>query len=156
MMNTFGRYVVFSSPATNLVAGDTNGVADIFMRDTTMSITTRVSVTDAGAQNASATTGACAISTDGRYVGFFTAGALVAEDTNAGTDAYVRDVVGGHTYLISRDRDGLPLAAGTLSPGAELSFSDDMSSMLVYSTSGSLIGYDVNSVEDAFVLPFAH
>lgn len=153
-MSSDGRYVVFSSPATNLVAGDTNGVADIFMRDTTMSITTRVSVTDAGAQNASATTGACAISTDGRYVGFFTAGALVAEDTNAGTDAYVRDVVGGHTYLISRDRDGLPLAAGA--GGTELSFSDDMSSMLVYSTSGSLIGYDVNSVEDAFVLPFAH
>ena len=28
-----GRYVVFTSEASNLVAGDTNGVADVFRRD---------------------------------------------------------------------------------------------------------------------------
>src|SRR4051794_10701088 len=30
-----GRYVAFSSDANNLVAGDTNGVADVFVRDRT-------------------------------------------------------------------------------------------------------------------------
>lgn len=45
-----GRYVVFTSDATNLVAGDTNAVADIFVRDRWLGTTTRVSTTAAGAQ----------------------------------------------------------------------------------------------------------
>ena len=39
-----GRYVVYSSYATNLVTGDTNDVADIFVRDRQTSTTERVSV----------------------------------------------------------------------------------------------------------------
>jgi Tol biopolymer transport system component len=45
-----GRYVVFNSDATNLVAGDTNDAADIFLRDRWLGTTTRVSTTAAGAQ----------------------------------------------------------------------------------------------------------
>jgi len=39
-----GRYIAFQSNATNLVAGDTNGTWDIFVRDLTAGTTTRVSV----------------------------------------------------------------------------------------------------------------
>jgi hypothetical protein len=38
-----GRYVVFASEATNLVAGDTNGQTDVFLHDRQTNVTTRVS-----------------------------------------------------------------------------------------------------------------
>ncbi len=43
-----GRIVAFQSEASNLVPADTNGVADIFVRDRDSGITERVSVNDAG------------------------------------------------------------------------------------------------------------
>ena len=46
-----GRYVVFESLATTLVAGDTNQRRDVFLRDVQLSTTTRVSVATSGAQS---------------------------------------------------------------------------------------------------------
>ena len=43
-----GRFVVFDSPATNLVAGDTNGAVDVFVRDRSTGATERVSVDSSG------------------------------------------------------------------------------------------------------------
>jgi len=66
-----GRYVAFYSAATNLVAGDTNGLFDLFVRDLTLSTTERASVGVAGAEannNAGYSPG---ISQDGRYVSFY-------------------------------------------------------------------------------------
>src|SRR5207248_8575007 len=62
-----GRYVAFDSEATNLVKGDTNGAADVFVRDRQTGTTERVSVSSAGAQ-ASGTEGD--ISDDGNRVAF--------------------------------------------------------------------------------------
>ena len=45
-----GRFVAFSSAASNLVAGDTNGVDDVFLRDRQENTTTRVSVALGGAR----------------------------------------------------------------------------------------------------------
>ncbi len=45
-----GRYVAFSSIASNLVSGDTNGSSDVFVRDLQLGTTTRVSVDSAGVQ----------------------------------------------------------------------------------------------------------
>jgi hypothetical protein len=45
-----GRYVVFASKATNLVSGDTNGVADVFVHDRQTGTTERVSVSSLGVQ----------------------------------------------------------------------------------------------------------
>jgi Tol biopolymer transport system component len=39
-----GRYVAFRSYASNLVAGDTNGATDVFVRDRVAQVTRRVSV----------------------------------------------------------------------------------------------------------------
>ena len=49
-----GRYVAFVSQATNLVAADTNGFADVFVYDRNTGTTTRVSVASNGAQGAGA------------------------------------------------------------------------------------------------------
>lgn len=64
-----GRFVAFSSSATNLVRDDGNGVSDIFVRDRQNGITTRVSVDSAGVEGNGAS-GNPSISGDGRYVVF--------------------------------------------------------------------------------------
>ena len=64
-----GRYVAFSSFASNLVAGDTNDITDVFVRDTAARTTTRVSVDSAGNQSDSGGSDP-AMSPDGRYVAF--------------------------------------------------------------------------------------
>lgn len=64
-----GRYVAFDSTATNLVAGDTNGVRDVFVRDRQAGTTRRVSVRSDGAQATGASSGP-SVSADGRFVSF--------------------------------------------------------------------------------------
>ena len=85
-----GRFVAFTSSADDLVAGDTNGVADVFVRDRLLGTTRRVSVSAAGAQG----DGGCgfpALSTDGRHVAFESeATNLVPRDTNQTFDVFLR------------------------------------------------------------------
>lgn len=86
-----GRYVAFKSWADNLVAGDTNGVADAFIHDRMIGLTSRVSVGSAGVQG-NYESYPTAISADGRYVALYSgADNLVAKDTNETYDAFVRD-----------------------------------------------------------------
>ncbi|GEM_PF-4319679 len=116
-----GTLVAFDSLASNLVAGDTNGVRDVFVRDLTSGVTTRVSVADDGGQAAAASV-APAISTDGRYVAFASGSPdLVEGDTNERDDIFRRDLVNGHTDLISVALTG----AGTNGGSAMKSISSD-------------------------------
>jgi CARDB/WD40-like Beta Propeller Repeat len=101
-----GRYVVFSSKATNLVAGDTNGYEDIFVHDRQTGETTRVSVDSAGEQGNSYSRDAD-ISADGRYVVFGSrATNLVSGDTNGETDVFVHDRQTAETTRVSTDSAG--------------------------------------------------
>src|ERR1700730_14979082 len=68
-MRADGRYVAFDSNASNLVAGDTNGVSDIFVYDSVTHSTERVSVASDGTQGNWYSSEA-SISADGRYVAF--------------------------------------------------------------------------------------
>jgi hypothetical protein len=96
-----GRYVAFQSAATNLVAGDTNGRNDVFVRDTVAGTTERVSVASGGTQ-ANGASAAPAISDDGRFVAFETdASNLVTGDTDDDTDVVVHDRQLGITSLVS-------------------------------------------------------
>ncbi len=86
-----GRYVSFDSDASNLVAGDSNGYTDVFVRDRKLHKTFLLSVGKAGVQanNISADP---SISADGRYVAFVSlASNLGGGDTNGFLDVYVRD-----------------------------------------------------------------
>lgn len=88
-----GRYVVFSSNADNLVAGDTNGKMDVFIRDTQNGVTTRVSIKTGGGQGdeSSGAYGA-ALSSDGRYIAFDSESTnLVNGDTNEFSDIFLYD-----------------------------------------------------------------
>jgi Tol biopolymer transport system component len=96
-----GRYVAFTSCATNLVAGDTNGWSDIFVRDRLTGTTTRVSVDSQGNEGNNCCWGAT-LSADGRYVAFTSCSSnLVADDTNGYPDIFVHDCLTGTTERVS-------------------------------------------------------
>lgn len=142
-----GRFVAFQSEAADLVAGDTNGVSDIFVRDRTGATTERVSLTGAGNQSAGAATDA-AISADGRFVVFESAAAdLVAGDTNGVSDIFVRDRTSATTTRVS------VTAAGAQATGASTAAAISPSGAWVAfaSTAPNLVSGDSNAVADVFV-----
>jgi Tol biopolymer transport system component len=114
-LSAAGRYVAFWSGASNLVAGDTNNRADVFLRDRHTGTTERVSVDSAGNQGSGDGHQACdvlllsrtgwpSVSADGRYVAFSSiASDLVEDDTNGTYDIFVHDrgpmAVGGTAQL---------------------------------------------------------
>jgi len=103
-----GQRVVFVSEAPDLVAGDTNGVADVFMRNLVAGVTTRISVSASG-EEADGTSSAPRMSADGRYVAFASqATNLVAGDTNDESDVYVRDLQSNTLERISQSATGGP------------------------------------------------
>lgn len=105
-----GRFVAFTSSAHNLVPGDTNGVADVFVHDRQTKQTTRISVASDGSQaNVQHSYGSRdpSISSDGRYVAFTSSASnLVPDDANGYDDVFVHDRQTGATTLVSISRDG--------------------------------------------------
>jgi len=101
-----GRYVVFFSWATNLVADDSNGESDVFVHDCETGQTVRVSVSSHGEQG-NRESEACSISPNGRYVAFSSlASNLVEGDTNGVTDIFLHDRETGATTRVSVASDG--------------------------------------------------
>ena len=87
-----GRYVSFESSAWNLVPEDTNGGADVFVRDRVRGTTERVSVATGGAEAYQSSTFGCPLSADGRFVAFDSISIdLVAGDSNGVFDIFVHD-----------------------------------------------------------------
>lgn len=96
-----GRYVLFSSQDSSLVAEDTNGFRDVFLRDRVLGTTERVSVGNARLQT-NGPSDLSSISADGRFVAFASgADNLAPGDSNSGTDIFVRDRVAGITQIVS-------------------------------------------------------
>ena len=101
-----GRFVAFTSAAINLVPGDTNGVADVFVHDRLTGTTERVSVDSAGTQG-NGNSSEPSISADGRFVAFSSdATNLVPGDTNGARDVFVHDRLTGTTERVSVDSTG--------------------------------------------------
>lgn len=101
-----GRYVAFTSFASNLVPGDTNGGADAFVADRLTGAVERVSVAADGNQ-ANGPSGDPSLSADGRYVAFLSlANNLDARDRNFLLDVYVKDRVTGAVTLVSISESG--------------------------------------------------
>ncbi|MGH2541494.1 MAG: TolB family protein, partial [Ardenticatenaceae bacterium] len=101
-----GRHVAFRSLASNLVTGDTNNVADIFIHDRATGQTTRLSVASGGAE-ANGESYTPTLSADGRYVAFYSlASNLVGNDTNGVADVFVHDRETGETARVSVASNG--------------------------------------------------
>ncbi len=145
-----GRYVVFSSYASDLVAGDSNSTSDVFRYDRTAGTMTRVSVSSAGLEQ---NTGhweprMCDLSDDGRYVAFVTrATNLSGYDSFTGDrDVYFRDVLGGTTTLVS-----IAYLDDQRDTGWEPSVSADGSVISFTSNSWLIHPDDSDSNDDVFV-----
>ena len=142
-----GRLVAFSSEASNLVASDTNGVADIFLRDRQLGTTVRISV-DSGGAEANGMSGIPRISRDGLYLVFSSdASNLVPGDTNGTTDAFLRDLVSGTTERISIDSSGVEGNDDCVASG----FSDDLRFVAFYGLASNLVPGDTNGAADIFL-----
>ncbi|MCA9421225.1 MAG: FG-GAP repeat protein [Nitrospira sp.] len=100
-----GRYVAFSSAATNLVSGDTNGKWDVFVHDRQTGQTTRVSRSSAGIQGDHDSRDGVSLSADGRYVAFASRASNLAtpnpQDISYNDDIFIHDRVTGQTVQAS-------------------------------------------------------
>ncbi|MBI3930042.1 MAG: hypothetical protein HY319_31170 [Armatimonadetes bacterium] len=151
-----GRFVVFASRASNLVAGDTNGRPDIFVRDRQLGTTTIISVaSDESLSNGDATLGgvteSAGVTDDGRFVVFEnTASNLAGTDTNGVRDVFMRDTQApGTTELISVKAGGGNQAGNGVSFWA--SMSNDARYVAFESSASDLVAGDTNGVIDCFV-----
>jgi Tol biopolymer transport system component len=148
-----GRYALFESSASDLVAGDTNGVADAFVRDLLAGTTLLVSVsTNGGSANGASRNPV--MTPDGRYVAFVSdASNLVPNDTNGIADVFVRDLQAQATTLVSV---GATYVSPPSSSGITGSFSDspvisaDGRYVAFYSTASNLVS-GVQTVGDIYV-----
>ncbi|MEQ9696035.1 hypothetical protein [Shimia sp. SDUM112013] len=143
-----GRFVAFSSRASNLVAGDNNGVTDVFLHDRVTGQTTRISDGLDG-EEADEASGGSAISADGRYVVYGSnASNLVYGDTNRAGDIFVYDTLTGVTQRVSIAADGSE--ATHQSTGPDISADGGTISFTSHAT--NLVPGDTNLRDDVFVV----
>jgi Tol biopolymer transport system component len=130
-----GNLIAFVSSAPDLVAGDTNGQEDVFVRDVAAGTTRRVSVSTAGAQTARES-GDPAISADGTTVAFTSRGPdLVPGDTNGVSDVFVHVLAPATTERVSVSSTG---GQGLGEPSTEPSLSDDGNEVVFLSAAEGL------------------
>jgi Tol biopolymer transport system component len=131
-----GRYVAFESDASDLVAGDTNGVNDVFVRDLRTGRTERIGAGVKAGDPTRRVAGA-SISGDGRYVAFqVSTGSPVFF-----TEVYVTDRVAHTTVKISVSRtggqaDGSSGQAQISANGNYVAFISDATNLVAGDTNG--------------------
>jgi uncharacterized repeat protein (TIGR01451 family) len=144
-----GSFVIFESSASNLVAGDNNGVSDIFAHDLTTHQTSLVSISSTGVQGNSSSR-LPVISADDRFVAFeSSASNLVAGKINHTFDIFVHDLTNHQTTLESVNSNGIAANMGSVSVAPAISA--DGRYLAFASTATNLVANDTNITEDVFV-----
>ncbi len=144
-----GQYVAFWCDASNLVASDTNGKGDVFVRDTVTDTTELASLTSSGTQSLTQASNVPRISGDGRYVVFQSLGSeFHPGDSSAIADIFVRDRETGTTTRVSVSSSGVAADA----PCTTADISDDGRYVLFLTNSTNLAADpDTNSYADAYM-----
>ncbi len=145
-MSGDGRYVAFSSAASNLAPGEFAASYDIFLHDALLAQTFRISVNSSGVA-ADQSSYDPSVSDDGRYISFQSFSTnLDPLDTNLQSDVYLRDRIGLTTKLVSRGAsstgNGESIYSRVTSSGALVAFQ---------SSSTNLVPQDTNLRTDVFV-----
>ena len=144
-INSDGRYVIFDSSATNLVAGDTNGVTDVFRRDLQTNATVRLSVASGGAQSNGASADA-SVNGDGSRAVFQSAATnLVSGDSNGFDDGFLRNTASAETSIVTMT------FLEVNHPCLEPSMSASGRFVAFESISTTLVPGDTNGAHDIFV-----
>lgn len=143
-----GLTVVFESYANNLVAGDANGVRDVFVWSATHPElgARRISVGPGGAE-ANSESFEPVVSGDGRVVAFSSGASNLAPGVSGTStiNVYRRDLIAGTNTLISADGSGLGVG------GSKPALSEDGSRLAFYSFASTLVAGDTNGLWDIFV-----
>ncbi|MCO6430991.1 MAG: PD40 domain-containing protein [Deltaproteobacteria bacterium] len=148
-MSADGRYVAFTSAASNLVESDGNNAIDVFVYDRQSGATARASVSSAGGESNGDSYGA-SLSEDGRYVAFTSTATNLTSSAPGGglTHVYVRDLSRGKTFLVSNGTRGQETEGND--EGA--SISADGHTIAFQSSSSILVPSDSNTRSDVFVV----
>jgi Tol biopolymer transport system component len=140
-----GRFVAFTSYASNLVPGDANRREDVFVRDRRRSVTTRVRENNG---SGSLYSGIPSITDNGRFVAFESpAPDLVEGDRNEAVDVFLYDRKRGKTTPLSVSSEGTQGNSESSFPaisanGRFVAFS---------SLASNLVGGDRHNTADTFV-----
>jgi hypothetical protein len=142
-----GLTVVFESAASNLVAGDGNGVRDVFRWSAAggsiASSVTRVSLTSAGGE-ANGASHTARVSADGRVVAFTTEAPNLVGGVS-GANVIRRDVVAGTNTVVSANGSGVAVG------GTRASISADGNRIAFWSYAADITAGDSNGLWDIFV-----
>jgi Tol biopolymer transport system component len=145
-----GRYAVFGSGASNLIAGDTNGKVDVFRRDILAGTTVRV---PSGLQGEEPDDGSArpSLSQDGSFVAYLSSASnLVAGDTNGALDVFITEVATGTT-----SRANVSSIGGLQTQGVENfippAISADGRRVVFASTSPELVPGETGFFQDIFM-----
>lgn len=142
-----GRFALFLSNSSNLVASDTNNSLDVFRRDSATNQIVRVSESSANAE-ANAGSSSAAMSSDGRFVAFISgASNLVAGDGNNTDDVFLKDLSNNNCTRLSLSTGGAEANDTSL----ELSMSGDGRLVVFSSLASNLVAADTNNATDIFV-----
>jgi Tol biopolymer transport system component len=150
-----GRYVAFTSKATNLVKHDTNRNADIFVRDLKSGKTKRVSVSSSGKQS-NGDSGFPAISNHGGFIAFeSSARNLVSGGADGENHVFFRDVRSGKTVQADVSSSGHPAnrGVGVLIPfyTSSLAISADGRRVAVESPATNLVPGVTSDIDAVYV-----
>lgn len=147
-----GRYITFTSSASNLVDDDTNGSQDVFLYDTEATAGSRlrrVSVNSDG-EEGNADSFDSMVSDDGKYVVFESAATnLVSDDNNGCNDIFMYNTVTAQTFRVSVNEDGIEGNAESCCP----SYATDGNNWFVsfWSDATNLTTGDADGVSDVFI-----
>jgi Tol biopolymer transport system component len=141
-----GMSVAFSSVATNLVPGDTNGVEDVFVRDWMAGVLERVSVATSGEQGNAASNSAV-VSGDGRFVAFESDATNLIPGGNPRTGIYVRDRLNQATECVSASTGGMLGSQNSSNPA----ITPDGRYVAFTPWAGNLVAGDNNNTTDTFL-----
>jgi len=152
-----GRFLAFDSNAGNLAGSDTNGVADVFVKELATGALVRVSVASNGTQGDRDSAGP-SLSGDGRFVAFYSyATTLVSGDTNSSPDVFLhdRDTNGNKIF----DKGNNVTTCVNISNNSTLgnyssvgsAISDDGRYVAFNSSSTNLVSGDTNQRTDEFL-----
>lgn len=145
-----GRFVTYTSGASNLVEKDTNQfVHDVFQYDRQLGVTKLVSVDD-NENQAKNPSFAGYSSLDGRYVVFISNSRLTPNAPDNTSHVYVRDIWNGTTDLVSANQEGVAGNGGAML-WTSGSMSSDGNVFTFYSGSTNLVLPDDNYSGDVFV-----
>jgi hypothetical protein len=143
-----GRYVAFVSESSDLVPGDTNGVADVFVHDRVTDQTTRVSLLPGGGQRTQPSP-IVAISGDGAVVAFASSSPPPCDNCAGRSEVAVYDRTLGSVQVVNVGWDGSPANEFTTNGAVAL----DSTGRYVAFTSlaGNLVIGDSNNGGDVFL-----